>query len=138
MFELTYRFAPTQAAPHKLPRASEQARRLLVQGNRDFAEMTDAHHAGKKTRVIPFDPQALGWGVGDGSVPAHAALLEGAVVLNAAWSAYCLRQEFQTQFAELGVVFGAYDLVTRQVRLPLSPPGELTEEGKDYSLPLKT
>ena len=253
MFELIYCFDATQTRPHPIPRTAEEACRLLVQGNRDFAEMTDAHHAGKKTRVIPFDPQAFGWGVGDESAPAQvpfaavlgcadarvppemvfskgcnelfvvrvagnvlgrecrgslryaashfsatlkllvvlahaqcgavreavnlyleprryldiatdysirsivdqiqvavrvaamsletlyglevvrkpeclAALLEAAVVLNAAWSAYCLRQEFQTQFPELGVVFGAYDLVTRHVRLPLSPPGELTEE----------
>ena len=260
MLELIYRFDPTQAVPHKLPRTSEEARRLLMQGNRDFVEMTDAHHAGKKTRVIPFDPQALGWGVGDGSAPAQvpfaavlgcadarvptemvfnkgcnelfvvrvagnvlgreclgslryavshfsatlklvvvlahaqcgavteavnlyleprryldiasdysirsiedqilvsvrvaamsletlygldvvrepecrAALLEAAVVLNAAWSAYCLRQEFRSQFPELGVVFGAYDFVTRRVRLPLSPLGELTEEEQGLFTP---
>jgi carbonic anhydrase len=253
MFELIYRFDPTQAELHQLPRTSEAACRLLVQGNRDFAEMTDAHHTDKKARVIPFDPQALGWGVGDGSAPAQvpfaavlgcadarvptemvfskgcnelfvvrvagnvlgqeclgslryavshfsatlklvvvlahaqcgavteavslyleprryldiatdysirsivdqitvavrmaamslealygldvvrkpecrAALLEAAVVLNAAWNSYCLRQEFRAQFPGLAVVFGAYDLVTRHVRLPLSPPGELTEE----------
>ena len=60
MFELTYRFDATQARAHRIPRPLEEACRLLVQGNRDFAEMTDAHHAGKKTRVIPFDPRALG------------------------------------------------------------------------------
>ena len=64
-----------------------------------------------------------------------AALLEVAVVLNAAWSAYCLRQEFQTQCPELGVVFGAYDLVTRHVRLPLSPPSELAEEEQGLFTP---
>jgi len=58
----------------------------------------------------------------------RAALLEGAVVLNAAWSAYCLRQEFRIQSPDLGVVFGTYDLVSRHVRLPLSRPGELAEE----------
>ena len=30
-----------------------------MQGNRAFAEMTDAYPAGKKTRVIPFDPRDL-------------------------------------------------------------------------------
>jgi carbonic anhydrase len=65
----------------------------------------------------------------------RAALLEAAVVLNAAWSAYCLRQEFRTQFPDLGVVFGAYDLVSRHVRLPLSSPGELTEEEKGLFAP---
>jgi hypothetical protein len=33
--------------------------------------MTDAHHGGKNTRVIAFDPQAFGWGVADGSAPAQ-------------------------------------------------------------------
>ena len=57
----------------------------------------------------------------------HAALLEAAVTLNAAWSAYCLCQEFRTHFPDLGVVFGNYDLVSRRVRLPLSPSDEITE-----------
>jgi carbonic anhydrase len=260
MFELVYRFDPTQAARRQLPETSEEACRLLVQGNRDFAEMTDARRTDKKARVIPFDPQAFGWGAGDGTAPAQvpfaavlgcadarvptemvfskgcnelfvvrvagnvlgqeclgslryavshfsatlklvvvlahaqcgavteavnlyleprryldiatdysirsivdqitvavrvaamgletlygldvvrkpecrAALLEAAVVLNAAWSAYCLRQEFRTRFPELGVVFGAYDLVTRHVRLPLSLPGELTEEEQGLFMP---
>jgi len=58
----------------------------------------------------------------------RAALLEAAVILNAAWSAYCLRQEFRHDFPNLGVAFGAYDLLSRCVRLPLSPPGQITDE----------
>jgi carbonic anhydrase len=260
MFDLVYRYDPATAAAHQMPRTSEEARQLLVQGNRDFAEMTDARHTGKKACVIPFDPGAFGWGVGNGGAPAQtpfaavlgcadarvptemvfskgcnelfvvrvagnvlgqeclgslryavshfpttlklvvvlahtqcgavteavnlyleprsyldiatdhsirsiedqilvavrvaamgletlcgfdvvrkpecrAALLEVAVVLNAAWSAYCLRQEFRAAFPALGVVFGAYDLVSRHVRLPLSPPGELTEEEKGLFAP---
>jgi carbonic anhydrase len=65
----------------------------------------------------------------------RAALLEAAVSLNAAWSAYCLCQEFRTRFPDLGVVFGTYDLVSRRVRLPLSPPGELTEEEQGLFAP---
>jgi hypothetical protein len=60
----------------------------------------------------------------------RAALLEAAVALNAAWSSYCLRQEFRTQSPDLGVVFGTYDLVSRCVRLPLSPSNEITDEEK--------
>jgi carbonic anhydrase len=260
MFDLIYRFDPAKATSHQMPQTSEDARRLLVQGNRDFAAMTDALQTGKKARVIPFDPQALGWGVENGAAPVQApfaavlgcadarvptemvfskgcnelfvvriagnvlgqeclgslryavshfpstlklvvvlghaqcgavteavkvyleprrymdiatdhsirsiedqilvavrvaamgletiygfdvirkpecraALLEAAVVLNAAWSAYCLRQEFRTQFPDLGVVFGTYDLVSRHVRLPLSPPGELGEEEKGLFAP---
>jgi len=260
MFELIYHFDPANATLHQMPQTWEEACRLLVQGNCDFAEMTDASYAGRKTRVIPFDPRALGWGVGNGSAPAQvpfaavlgcadarvptemvfskgcnelfvvrvagnvlgqeclgslqyavshfpstlklvvvlghaqcgavteavklylepgryldiatdhslrsiedqitvavrmaamgletiygfevirkpecqAALLETAVVLNAAWSAYCLRQEFRTRFPDLGIVFGIYDLASRHVRLPLSPPGELAEEEKGLFAP---
>jgi carbonic anhydrase len=66
---------------------------------------------------------------------APAALLEVGVALNAAWSAYCLRQEFAGRFPDLGVVFGAYDLISRYVRLPLSPQDSLTEEEKGLFAP---
>jgi len=260
MFELVYRFDPANVEWHQMPQSSEEGCRSLVQGNRDFAEMTDTRRAGNATRVIPFDPRAFGWGVGDGDAPAQApfaavlgcadarvptemvfskgcnelfvvrvagnvlgqeclgslrfavnhfpatlkllvvlahakcgavseavdvyleprryldmatdaairsiedqilvgvrtaamsmealyglgilrkhdcraALIEAAVALNAAWSGYCLRQEFRTKFPDLGVVFGVYDLISRYVRLPLSPPGELTEEEKGLFLP---
>jgi carbonic anhydrase len=65
----------------------------------------------------------------------RAALVEAVVVLNAAWSAYCLRQEFPA--ADLGVVFAAYDLSSRYVRLPLSLPGAITEEEKGLFEPPK-
>jgi carbonic anhydrase len=255
MFDLVYRFDPNDSDARKLPVNSEEARLLLVQGNRDFAEMTDIRRTGKETRVIPFDPRAFGWGVAAGESPAQApfaavlgcadarvptemvfskgcnelfvvrvagnvlgaeclgslryaahhfpstlrllvvlahakcgavteavdvyleprryismaadpsmrsiedqiwiavrvaaialdvtcgmdvcrrpgyrsALLEAAVVLNAAWSAFCLHKEFAGKFPDLAVVFGAYDLASRCVRLPLSPSDELTEEEK--------
>jgi carbonic anhydrase len=260
MFELVYRFDPAKAESHKMPQTSEEACRLLVQGNRDFAEMTDISHTNKSRRIIPFDPRAFGWGVGNGSVPAQApfaavlgcadarvptemvfskgcnelfvvrvagnvlgqeclgslryavshfpstlklvvvlshaqcgavteavhlyldpsryldiandysirsiedqilvavrvaaismeqlygkevmrkpqcpaALLETAVTLNAAWSAYCLRQEFRTQFPDVSVVFGTYDLASRRVKLPVSLPGEITEEEQGLFAP---
>jgi carbonic anhydrase len=65
----------------------------------------------------------------------RAALLEAAVILNAAWTAHCLRQEFCDEFPDLGVAFGAYDLASRNVRLPLSPVGEMTEEEKGLFTP---
>jgi len=65
----------------------------------------------------------------------RAASLEVALVLNAAWSAYCLRQEFIGKFPLLGVVFGAYDLISGLVRLPLSPPGQLTKKEKGLFVP---
>lgn len=260
MFDLIYRFDPVTADTQRTPQTWKEACELLVQGNRDFAEMTDSSSSQKKTRVIPFDPQALGWGTTVDGVPAQvpfaavlgcadarvptemifskgcnelfvvrvagnvlgqeclgslryaavhfpstlkllvvlaharcgavteavdvymqpgrylhiatdysiraiadqilvavrtaaigvellygyetvrkpesrAALVEAAVVLNAAWTAYCLRREFRDEFPDLGVVYGAYDLASRRVRLPLSPPGKLTEEEKGLFAP---
>jgi carbonic anhydrase len=56
------------------------------------------------------------------------ALIEASVVLNAAWSAYCMQEEFRIDRTDIGVAFGIYDLVSRHVRLPLSLPGALTED----------
>jgi hypothetical protein len=64
-------------------------------------------------------------------------MLEAAVVVNAAWNAYCLRQEFKDKIPELGVVFGAYDLIRGHVRLPLSPLGQIREQEKGLFAPPK-
>jgi len=253
MFELIYRFDPENTDLPGLPQSAEEARLLLMRGNRDFARMTDARERETRSCVVHFDPRAFGWGALDEQAPvqapfaavlgcadarvptemiftkgcnelfvvrvagnvlgqeclgslryavmhfpqtlkllvvlAHAkcgavteavdiylqpgrymeiatnyplrsiedqilisvraaavtfeilygydvlkrpgcraALLEAAVVLNAAWSAYCLRQEFRQDFPDLGVAFGAYDLQSRYVRLPLSLPGYTTDE----------
>jgi len=260
MFELIYRSDPAKATSYRMPQTSEEACQLLVQGNRDFAEMTETHNSGKKTRVIHLDPQAFGGSVGNGNAPTQApfaavlgcadarvptemvfskgcnelfvvrvagnvlgqeclgslryavnhfpstlklvvvlghaqcgavteaiklyleprrymdiatdhssrsivdqiqvavrvaavgletiygvevtrkpecrtALLAAAVVLNAAWNAYCLRQEFRAQFPDLGVVFGTYDLFSRQVRMPLARRGELAVEERGLFAP---
>ncbi|HEX8814821.1 MAG TPA: carbonic anhydrase [Terriglobales bacterium] len=260
MFDLIYRFNPTEDKSLQAPRSAHEACRLLVQGNREFAEIAGAYRGGKNSCVIPSDPRAFGWnpagaelpmqapfaailGCADARVPpelvlskgcnelfvvriagnvlgneclgslryavsnftstlkvivvlahancgavteavnayldpgryidiasdysvrsledhmlvavriaalgleeiygaevftkpgARAALLEVGVVLNAAWSAYCLRQEFSEKFPELGVVYGAYDLISRYVRLPLSPHDALTEEEKGLFAP---
>jgi carbonic anhydrase len=71
MFELVYRFDPAKAASYQAPQTSEEACRRLVQGNREFAEMTDASRKVKTKRVIPFDPRAFGWG-GNGGAPLQA------------------------------------------------------------------
>ena len=253
MFDLIYRFDPTSTESHRVSQTANEACQSLMNGNRNFVDVTDPRHPGKKTSVIAFDPRAFGWGVAEGEAPAQApfaavlgcadarvpiemlfskgcnelfvvrvagnvlgqeclgslryaashfpstlkllvvlghakcgavtqavevyleprrylematdqslrsiedqilvavrvaamgleelygpeitrrpgcraALLEGAVVLNAAWTAHCLQEEFRDRFSDLGVVFGAYDLVSRQVRLPISPPGGITDE----------
>src|SRR4029077_12784211 len=72
MFDLVYRFDPAKAASYRTPRTSDEACRLLVQGNCDFAEMTDLRRTAKTKRVIPFDPRAFGWGGGNGGAPVQA------------------------------------------------------------------
>jgi carbonic anhydrase len=49
----------------------------------------------------------------------RTALVEATVVLNAALSAFALKQELETRRCR--VVFGSYDLVSRAVRLPTAP-----------------
>ncbi len=51
----------------------------------------------------------------------RAALVEVSVAVNAALAAFALREELGTRRCR--VVFGAYDLASRLVRLPLAPPG---------------
>lgn len=57
--------------------------------------------------------------------------------LNAAWSAYCLQKEFHAEFPNLGVVYGGYDLITRHVRMPLSPPASSQTKRKVCSSHLR-
>jgi len=260
MFDLIYHFDSATPESRKVPASAEEARQSLVEGNHDFAQMTEAGQRGEGSRVITIDPQAFGWGVAseeaplqapfaavlgcaDARVPIEAvfargynelfvvrvagnvlgdeclgsmryamqhfpstlkllvvlahgkcgavteavsvyleprrylalatdpairsivdqilvtvrvsaiametlygasvatapgyrsALIEAAVVLNAAWSAFCLRQEFRSAFPDVGVAFGAYDLVSRYVRLPLSKSGEPTEGEKGLFAP---
>jgi carbonic anhydrase len=54
----------------------------------------------------------------------RAALVECAVVLNAALTASILRTEFAGQATGLGVVFGVYDLGSRRVQVPWVSPDD--------------
>jgi carbonic anhydrase len=64
---------------------------------------------------------AAQWGEDVAGQPGYrAALIECAVVLNAALSASILRAEFDEPGAP-GAVFGVYDLGTRRVQVPLAP-----------------
>jgi carbonic anhydrase len=65
----------------------------------------------------------------------RGALIEATVALNAAWNAHCLHQEFRNKFPDVGVVFGAYDLISRCVRLPISPSDQITDEEKGLFAP---
>jgi class 3 adenylate cyclase len=72
MFDLIYRFDPAASESRPMPQTWAEACRLLVQGNREFAEMTEVGRSGTQTRVIPFDPRAFGWGVREGEAPVQA------------------------------------------------------------------
>jgi carbonic anhydrase len=59
-----------------------------------------------------------------------AALTEVTVLLNAAWTAFSLREEFRRHDGHRPEVrFGVYDLVSRHVGLPLSPAGPDHDRG---------
>lgn len=75
MFDLIYRFDPANGAGHDAPASSAEVLQLLAQGNRNFVEMTSIGGTAQKTRVVPFDPHAFGWGLAAGEVPAQARLL---------------------------------------------------------------
>jgi len=64
------------------------------------------------------------WGEEVSKLPGYrAALIEAAVVVNAALTASILRSEFGDASKELGIVFGVYDLASRRVHVPLAPDG---------------
>ena len=48
---------------------------------------------------------------------------------------FCLQQEFCVEFPDLKTVFGAYDLVSRYLRLPLSASDQVAEEEKGLFAP---
>src|ERR1700758_2792707 len=72
MFDLIYRFDSVNAESRKLPATAEEARQFLVQGNRDFAEMTEIGRTSNDAKVIALDPRAFGWGVPSGDAPLQA------------------------------------------------------------------
>ena len=68
----------------------------------------------------------------------RSALIEVAVVMNAAWSAHCLKEEFRAVGSDLEILFGVYDLVSHYVRLPLSHWAQTTEQEKGLFTPPET
>ena len=101
----------------------------------DYSVRSIEDHILLAVRVAAISLESLYGATATKQPGSRAALLEVAIVLNAALSAYRLRQEFQNRFPDLGVVFGAYDLISGHVRLPLSLPGQLSEEEKGLFAP---
>lgn len=71
MADLIYRFDPAHAAAHEVPTTSEEARKRLVDGNREFVRLTDAENGPHRKNVNLIDPRAFGWGGAKGSFPAQ-------------------------------------------------------------------
>jgi carbonic anhydrase len=62
MFDVIYRYDPTQPALRQAPGSADEARRHLEEGNREFATLLTAHGPGgpSGSRVIPFDLEDVG------------------------------------------------------------------------------
>lgn len=60
------------------------------------------------------------------------ALVETAIVTNAAWTAFSLREELRGEPAGVEAVYGVYNLATRRVGVPLS--GRAGPDGADPGL----
>ena len=72
MIEIVYRYDPNQPTQQRQPGTPGEARSLLEQGNRAFAELlSDVETGGLKRQVIPFDPRDLGLGEESGTGPAQ-------------------------------------------------------------------
>jgi carbonic anhydrase len=72
MFDLIYRFDPVNALTNKLPTSSEEACEVLMQGNHEFAQLTDPRTRQRRTSIIPIDPRAFGWDLIEHSAPTQA------------------------------------------------------------------
>lgn len=72
MIDIVYRFDPDRPVARSHPPDAAAARRLLEDGNREFATLLDPTARPAEPRVIPLDPADLGWGGAAGGVPAQA------------------------------------------------------------------
>jgi len=72
MIEIVYRYDPKQPRQYRQPGTPAEAKSMLEQGNRAFAELlSDASVGGPVRQVIPFDPRDLGMGEEAGTGPAQ-------------------------------------------------------------------
>src|SRR5271165_4769507 len=74
MFEIIYRFDPTSLNTYKSPDTTDEARRQLEAGNRQFAELTDPILGQAKSApfVIESDSRAFAWDTSFGEAPRQA------------------------------------------------------------------
>ncbi len=69
--EIVYRYDPEDPSPKVEPATAEEARLLLEQGNRGFAELLTATplEGGMRRRSLPLDPRNFGFGEVEGEAP---------------------------------------------------------------------
>jgi carbonic anhydrase len=74
MLDLIYRYDPRWGLERLLPVDAADARRMLEQGNREFAQMVefDKEEGTTTTRIVPIDLEELGAAPADGSAPLHS------------------------------------------------------------------
>ncbi len=69
--EIVYRYDPNDPSPKAEPATAEEARVMLEQGNRGFAELLTATplEGGMRRRSLPLDPRNFGFGEVEGEAP---------------------------------------------------------------------
>ena len=69
MIEIIFRYDPAAPNPDIQPRDAAQARRILLDGNRDFARLATGSHPGASLRhIVPIDLSDLAIGEDDAAV----------------------------------------------------------------------
>lgn len=101
MIEVVYRYDPDVQAPTNRPGEALEARRALVDGNRQFADLFHAEHTDDVRQVIEIGRSALGIPDGDGRPPAQSPF---AVVLGCADARVPVELLFQRAANDLFVV----------------------------------
>jgi carbonic anhydrase len=71
MLDIIYRYDPERRLETSSPASAQEARRILVAGNRDFAEIADPFRISGEpcTRIVPIDLRDLGITESEGTAP---------------------------------------------------------------------
>src|SRR5262249_19620185 len=72
MFDLTDRFDSRSTGSPRMPQNAQEARQLLVKGNRDFVDRTETRHRGKKKNAVSIGPRRFDGRTNERDAPAQA------------------------------------------------------------------
>jgi len=119
--DIIYRCGVRDTSTRPWPNDNDAALRRLNEGNADFAALLN--HVNDESgiqRIISVDPQDLGFASDIASNPGYRqALIETAIVTNAALSAYSIQQQFiATELQGSQAAYGLYILETRELWAP--------------------